>query len=118
MQTHRFVKEPAGWYIDLPAYIEQGGSKGDLAMIEGADTMLDIIAEGQTAVTITLDTEPFEGADLLKLTEKCGPYIGGGYYLLRTWEGRDLMHNMWLCAVTEFVFGYLPERVFIRRAAN
>ena len=50
MQTHRFYKEEhGGWYIDLPAYLEQGGAKGDLAMVAGADTMLDIMARSPLA---------------------------------------------------------------------
>lgn len=45
MKTHTFYKdEYGGWYMDLPEYLEQGGSKGDLAMVAGADTMLDSIA--------------------------------------------------------------------------
>ncbi|MFT3826351.1 MAG: hypothetical protein QM731_20680 [Chitinophagaceae bacterium] len=115
MQTHSFIKEGADWYIDLPEYIEQGGSKGDLAMVEGADTMLDIMAGGNTSVTLQLSEEAFDGADLLLRTELCEPYIGGAYYLLDTWEGKNINHNMWLCAVTEFVFGSLPEKIFIRR---
>jgi hypothetical protein len=65
-----------------------------------------------------MNTEFFEGADMLELTEKCDPYIGGGYYLLGEWEGKQLMRTMWLCAVTEFVFGYLPERIFVKRVVK
>lgn len=116
MHTHTFTKEPGGWYIYLPAFIEQGGSKGDLQMVEGADTMLDIMSNGGNTVTLFIGETPSAGADMLELTEKCDPYIGGGYYLLRSWEDRPVMQTMWLCAVTEYVFGYLPERIFIRRA--
>ena len=115
MQTHAFIKEPAGWYIDLPEFIVQGGSKGDLQMVDGADSMLDMIAGGRDSVTLIIAEEPFDGADRMDLTEKCDPYIGGGYYLLRSWEGRPVMHTLWLCAVTEYVFGYLPEKIFIKR---
>ena len=115
MQTHTFNKEPSGWYIDLPKYIEQGGYKEDLAMVEGADTMLDTMADGKSSVTLTLATESFKGADELVLTQKCDPIVGGGYYLLKQWEGKVVMHDMWLCAVTEFVFGYLPEKIFVKR---
>lgn len=115
MQTHTFNKESSGWYIDLPQYLKQGGSKADLAMVEGADTMLDIMSGNNNSVTLTMDDKPFEGSDMLELTEKCDPSIGGGYYLLRSWERKAVMHSMWLCAVTEFVFGYLPEKIFIRR---
>jgi hypothetical protein len=114
-QQFTFIKEPTGWYIDLPQFIEEGGSKGDLAMVEGADTMLDIVAAGDDTVTLALHTEAFDRADMLELTEKCDPFVGGGYYLLRYWEGKQVMHTMWLCAVTEYVFNYLPEKIFIRR---
>lgn len=30
METHRFYKGGISWYIDLTAYLEQGGSPGDL----------------------------------------------------------------------------------------
>lgn len=117
MQTHRFYKEEhGGWYIDLPDYLEQGGAKGDLAMVAGADTMLDIIAQGRREVTITLDTEPFEGADELHLVRLAE--MDGGYYFLRSFEGKEVNHEMWLCGVTEFVFGGMPERIFLREEAS
>jgi len=115
MKNYRFIKEPAGWFIDLPEFLEQGGSKGDLEMVEGADTMLDIIAQGNSAVTLAIEETDFEGAELVQLTEKCDPYVGGGYYVLRNWNGKEVNHTMWLCAVTEFVFGYLPEKIFIKQ---
>jgi hypothetical protein len=115
IQTYRFIKEPTGWYIDLPQYLDQGGSKGDLQMVEGADTMLDIMAGGNDSIILAISEKSFDEADRLQLTEKCDPYIGGGYYLLHSWEGEPVMKNMWLCAVTEFVFGYVPEQIFIKR---
>jgi hypothetical protein len=116
MKIHRFYKEDyGGWYIDLPEYLEQGGSKADLAMVAGADTMLDIVANGDTTVTISMDTVPFEGADELLLTRVCEPSIGGGYYLMPFFEGQKVDHEMWLCAVTEFVFQDLPKRIYVKR---
>jgi hypothetical protein len=77
MQTHTFYKEAyGGWYIDLPEYLEQGGSKGDLAMVAGADTMLDIVAGANNRLTITMDTKPFEGADEIRLVRVSEPSIG------------------------------------------
>jgi hypothetical protein len=116
MKTHTFYKEEyGGWYIDLPEYLEQGGSKGDLAMVAGADTMLDIMANGENRVTITMDTAPFKDADELALTKICEPSMGGGYYFLPSFEGRKVNHEMWLCGVTEFVFQTLPDRIYIKR---
>jgi hypothetical protein len=118
MQTHTFIKEYDQWFIDLQAYLDGGGAKSDLQMVEGADTMLDIMANGQDRVTLELDIAPFPGADELTLLELCDPSVGGGYYLLATFEGRPIDHQMWLCGVTEFVFGYMPERVYVKRVAN
>jgi hypothetical protein len=115
MQTHTFLKEQGQWFIDLPEYIAGGGTKADLQMVEGADTMLDTIAGGKHRVTITLDTTPFNGADELTLLELCDPVVGGGYYLLKSFEGKETMQQMWLCAVTEFVFGYIPSKIFIKK---
>ena len=54
MASYTFIKESSGWYIDLPEYIEQGGNKGDLAMVEGADTMLDIMSGGNPVITLEI----------------------------------------------------------------
>jgi hypothetical protein len=115
METYKFIKEASGWYIDLPSYLEQGGSKGDLAMVAGADTMLDIMAEGNSEVTLAIDTKPFEQADHLELTEICSPTMGGGHYLLHTYKHHPIAHKMWLCSVTNFVFGYLPEHIYVQK---
>lgn len=118
MNTYRFVKEPAGWYIDLPQFIEQGGTKTDLQMVEGADVMLDIIASGRTVVVLDISDDPFPAAVELKLTEKCDPYIGGGYYHIQEWNGNRLNFTMWLCGVTEWVFGYIPAIIYIKEYAE
>jgi hypothetical protein len=115
MDQYRFIKEGSGWYIDLPEYLEQGGNKGDLAMVAGADTMLDIMAEEKESVEIQLDTKTFNNADLLELVEVCEPAMGGGYYVLHTYNGKRINHRMWLCAVTNFVFGHLPERIYVKK---
>ncbi|MGC4102867.1 DUF6717 family protein [Ferruginibacter sp.] len=115
MKAYTFIKTGNEWYIDLPEYIAQGGHKGDLQMVEGADTMLDLIAGNNNSVVLNIDAVQFEGADVLLLTEKCDPTIGGGYYFLQTFEGQEVNINMWLCGVTEFVFEEIPGRIFIKR---
>jgi hypothetical protein len=115
MKTHHFIKEPSGWYIDLPEFLEQGGSKGDLQMVSGADTMLDIIAGEKDKVTLQIDTNRFPGSDELLLTELCDPLLGGGYYHLKTFENLEVNRNLWLCDVTRFVFGDIPPRIYVRK---
>jgi hypothetical protein len=115
MKTYRFIKTASAWYIDLPEFIEQGGSEGDLQMVEGADKMLDMMAENESFVILNISKEPFAGADVLELIEKCDSYIGGGYYRMPQYEGQQVNRTMWLCKVTEFVFGDLPQQIFVRR---
>jgi hypothetical protein len=115
MKIHHFVREGMGWYIDLPEYLAQGGDKGDLQMISGADTMLDIIAETENEVTLQIDTEFFDGADELVLTELCDPILGGGYYHMKKFENKSVNKDLWLCDVTRFVFGNIPDRIHIKR---
>lgn len=117
MKSYKFIKTGQGWFIDLPEFIEQGGSEGDLQMVEGADTMLDTIAKGSNNVQLIISKEPFEGADKLILTEKCDPYVGGGYYLLKYYNGIEINQTIWLCGVVEFVFKEVPQEIYLKRAA-
>ena len=115
MKTYTFLKRGSDWYIDLPEYIAQGGNVGDLQMVDGADEMLDMMSNNTGMVAANISKEPFDNADRLLLTEKCDDTIGGGYYLMRTYKGEEINKKMWLCQVTEFVFGELPEQIFIRQ---
>ena len=114
MKQHRFVHEGMGWYIDLPEYLAEGGNKADLEMVSGADTMLDIIAGGKDEVTLQIDTRPFEGSDELLLTELCDPILGGGYYHMKQFGNKKVNKDLWLCDVTRFMFGDIPEKIYIR----
>ena len=115
MKIYKFSKKGKDWYIDLPEYLEQGGNEGDLQMIDGADKMLNIMAGKNDQVTLSISQEHFDGADRLILTEKCDPYIGGGNYLMTTFKGQEINQAMWLCQVTDFVFGDIPDHIYIRQ---
>lgn len=115
MKLYRFTKTGREWFIYLPEYIEQGGSPGDLQMVDGADAMLDAMAGDKEAVSIWVSSEKFDDADLLTLTQKCDPYIGGGYYLMKTYEGKEINRSMWLCQVTAFVFGDIPPEIYVKK---
>jgi len=115
VNKYKFYKNGEEWYIDLPDYLEAGGSIGELQMIEGADIMLDVIAGTDDTVTLFISTEMFEGADVLILKEKCDPIKGGGYYFLAEFEGRTLNQLMWLCGVTAYVLGDIPPNIYLKR---
>lgn len=94
------------WFIDLP---EWEGELEDLEMVSGADTMLDIIAQGRDRIRIRISTEPRED-DRFMLTY-LEDAAGGANYLL-TSEKHSF--DVWLCHVTKYVFGELPKRIYIQ----
>ena len=102
-----FNKEPHGtWYIDLPDY---PGPKGDLAMVAGADDMLDYLAKGKNRVVVDMSEKPFAGALAMKRT-KVGEPGGGAYYK----PVDHAIQSVWLCDVTLFALGKFPEQIFFR----
>jgi len=84
-------------------------------MVVGADTMLDFLGQGDSVVELSLSETPFDGADELKLTQDLTGDIGGGVYLLESYLGEALNQEMWLCEVTEFVFGKLPLLIYFKK---
>lgn len=113
MNTFRFYKESTGeWYVDLPEY---PGPKADLQMVAGADTFLDKLAGKSNIVSLTVSEEPFEGSEQLKLIKEYGSDIGGGDYILETYQGEEINHLMWLCAVIRHVFGRMPEVIYLKK---
>jgi hypothetical protein len=66
-------------------------------------------------VTLRISEQDFDGADKLTLIEKCDPFLGGGNYMMKEYEGKEINQMLWLCQVTEFVFGYLPQEIFVKR---
>lgn len=115
MKVYRFNKTGKEWYTDLPGFLEQGGSMSDLQMVEGADTMLDMIAGNKDTVSLAISDRPFDMADKIILLEKCDPLIGGGYYMMSHYRDAIVNQKMWLCHVTEFVFNDMPAEIFIRK---
>jgi len=107
------MKEPDGrWYIDLP---EWKGNKAELEMVEGADTMLEYVGNGAPEVSLALSELPFEDANVLRLIHDYSKQTGGGgIYFLADYNGEILNQEMWLCEVTEWVFGKMPEEIYFK----
>ena len=104
METFKFEKESDNkWYVVLP---EWEGEHWELEMVMGADTMLDILAQGESEVYASLSLEPIDNAICLTFDKH---YEGGGWYNLKS----DLFEfPVWLCHVTKFVFGKLPNKIW------
>lgn len=91
------------WFAELPDYIEEGGSYGDLQMIQGADLFLDFIGENKNRVKLTISDQPSVHLD------RSLSYIGDGNYIDEVTD-----HRLWLCPVTIWLLGYYPEYIFYK----
>ena len=108
-RIHRFYKDSQGWFIDLPNWL---GTKGQLAMVQGADTFLDTISQTLSEFWVEMSIEPLEG-DWSYCLRKTEDLVDGAMYQYINHKGqRD---TMWLCGVTEFVFGNMPEKIYCRK---
>jgi hypothetical protein len=114
LQPYKFIKDSTEkWYIDLP---EWTGDKADLEMVAGADTMLEYVGKGNNEVELLLSEFPFEESNILKLIHDYSKETGGGgIYLLEEYDGEILNQEMWLCEVTEWVFGKLPPFIYFKK---
>lgn len=104
-----FEKDEIGeWYVVLP---EWEGDKADLQMVCGADTFLDILAQGEDRVTSTVSDAPFNEMRFTIQKKQDTPEIGGALYTLTSTYEQDM--EMWLCDVTRFIFnGEMPKTIF------
>jgi hypothetical protein len=127
MKRIRFVKEIGLWYADLPEFLEQGlGTKNNLLMVDGADTFLDLLSKTGKEVTLDISLVELEGhyAKIEKvemgknqeLLDTVGhePVEYGAYYEVSELNGKSFSHRLWLCPVTEYVFGGYPNRMWLR----
>ena len=106
--TMRFYKEESMWYADVNGW---PGPKDMLLMVDGADTFLDYLSSNGEEVILDLSLDPKAGYEVLNYIH---PHpAGDGAYYIADMNGYD--HKLWLCGVTEFVFGYMPEEVWFRK---
>ena len=113
MRTFKFIKDIFGrWYVVLP---EWPGAKEDLEMVEGADTLLDILSEGLSEISLILSEQEFPNADKLKFKRLADEIGNGAHYYLETYKGIPFMLPMWLCDVTYFVFSSFPEIIYFSK---
>jgi hypothetical protein len=108
MEILNFYKDTdSKWYIDYPKW---EGEKWELEMVSGADTLLDILGQGDDKVSIKMSLENFEDSNfmLVLLYEESE---GGVYDVLHP----TLNMTVWLCHVTKFVFGELPETIYCKK---
>jgi hypothetical protein len=107
----RFYKEDGMWYADVKGW---PGPKNMLLMVDGADTFLDYLSNNGEEVTLDISLAPKKDYEVLNYSH---PHpAGDGAYYIANMRGRD--HKLWLCGVTEFVFGFMPEEVWYKKCLN
>ena len=108
MKNFKFNKYKDRWYIDLPDW---EGSQDDLEMVSGADTLLDIIAQGDNEVYISWSEELIEGYTYKLIFLREEDFTGATYIV----EGDYITSfEAWLCNVLPWVFGYFPKTMYIK----
>lgn len=120
-----FVKEGGLWYADLPEFLAAGlGDKNNLLMVEGSDTFLDLLSAGTNRIKLRISDKPFAGHRIAMRMESMGldkelldrvghnPVDYGAYYQVNTLDGKPFSHKLWLCPVTEYVFGSYPRHIY------
>lgn len=106
-------EENGGWHIDL---LEWQGAHANLAMVAGADKLLDFVGCGDSRVEV----EVIKSNELIDHLEQGPEYFrcdrlnqstfGGATYQVNL-DGFD--RTMWLCPVTLFVLGEYPKHLYI-----
>lgn len=111
MNLKFYRNEDNRWYVDLP---EWEGSKDDLEMVSGADSLLDIISwnyfDGLDYVMINVTETEDNSKVSYKLVLDTILDAGAIYYVHNQYLEP---FEIWLCDVTKFVFnGEFPKIIY------
>ena len=112
----RFYRESNGdWYVDLP---EWNGGRWHLEMVNGADDFLDeICSDTEDEVYLQISTQPnaYQSDIVLEKLFNTGS-DGAEYFVLETPDDLYVsVDQLWLCGVTEWVYGYMPDKIYCRK---
>jgi len=116
LKTHRFYKDELGWFIDLKRF---PFNRSHLAMVCGADELLEKLSGGDKEVFLTISTKPIDNCyDCLHRVLKLGLLNGAIYSpssLHAPLKNKITETNqLWLCAVTLLVFGHYPKKIYFK----
>jgi len=116
MKKLKFYKdEDRNWFVDLPDW---EGTKADLQMVAGADSMLEMLSDGKKEIWLNVSDEeikieePFENLVKLDFVREAIEIENGAFYNAKTIHGVEINLEVWLCDVTLFVFGKFPEAIY------
>ncbi len=114
--TLQFNKEKNGcWYVDFPHW---PFSHENLAMVSGADKMLELLSDGDLYVKVSVipanKQRQHEGYIELRQTEHS--LLGGSTYqvMYEPFVNRFKRDTLWICPVTLFVLGRYPKYIYVK----
>jgi hypothetical protein len=91
------------WFVDLPEFLEIGGSTYDLQMIQGADGFLESLCNNKNEVFIQFSVNCHLDGKLILAELK----EGGAVY-----REEKTGYGVYLCNVVRFVFGTMPKTIY------
>lgn len=116
MRTYRFYKDEFGWFIDLKWF---PFNRAHLAMVCGADEMLDKLSNNGTKVKLQVSTKPIKVNNLTNFNclireTVLGLFYGAIYSPTNIkLENKIFKENqLYLCAVTLLLFGRYPKKLY------
>ena len=110
---YTFNKEDLGWFIDIKWFPKR--FKHHLAMVIGADILLDKISNKQNKVELEISTRLKPNFKRLERHEILGLFNGAIYIPKEDIIVNEYGQNwLWLCFVTLFVFGYYPKNIYYK----
>lgn len=113
----RFNKEKDDcWYVDFPHW---PFSHDNLAMVSGADKMLELLSNGDLSVEVRVIPAKKKGQHdgFIELEQTEHSLFGGSTYQVKNdaFVERYKRDSLWICPVTLFVLGHYPKFIYIKR---
>lgn len=113
----QFNKEKDGcWYVDFPNW---PFSHDNLAMVSGADKMLELLSDGDLFVRVSVipakKQEMHE--EYIELEQTESSLFGGSTYHVKynPFKERFKRDTLWICPVTLFVLGHYPKFIYVKK---
>lgn len=104
-----FEKENNKWYVVLPGWT---GTKRELQMVAGADKLCDHMANGEDYFSTEISDNRDDNADfMLQIQSRMGY---GAFYLAKR-KGYKRRKLVWLCPVTDHIFGCYPKFLSVNK---
>lgn len=112
-----FNKEKDGcWYVDFPHW---PFSHDNLAMVSGADKMLQLLSDGDLFVRVSVIPAKRQELhdDYIELEQTESSLFGGSTYQVKyePFKERFKRDTLWICPVTLFVLGQYPKFIYVKR---